>query len=382
LAGCGATSASDEASPSLSFAVGFTTNQHGGPEPSCTRPICRRLLELIESSERSIDFAVYGIRGQATVVRALQAAERRGVRVRGVVDAEDELCSGLEYPDTARLIAALAPGSVRCDAGPEAGAIMHNKFFVFDRRRTWTGSTNLSDTELSGEYNTDVAVVIDSPDVARVYTQELDEMFGGRFHTDKVADTLQVLDRVKSYFSPTDGAIHNAVLPLVDGAIHTLDVAMFFFTSELVADALLAAVERGVRVRTILDAEGASNRSSQHGRLCAAGTALKVEDWGGKAHAKWAVADAADRESAAVVFGSMNWTRAGDAVNDENTLYVKDSELAARFSAEFEREWADLAHLPECTPVPPEGPASRGSCGDGVDNDHDGYTDTDDFDCG
>jgi phosphatidylserine/phosphatidylglycerophosphate/cardiolipin synthase-like enzyme len=382
LVGCAANGAREQDPGVFPFSVDFTTNQHGGPETSCKRPVCRRLLGLIDASLHSIDFAVYGIRGQDHVVRALHAAEQRGVRVRGVVDATNERCESFEYPETAQLIAALAPGSVRCDGGPDASAIMHHKFFVFDRRRVWTGSTNLSDTELGGEYNTDVAAVFESSELAGAYEHELEEMFGGRFHRDKAADTPQALERVKSYFSPTDRAIDNAVLPLIDGAAHTLDVAMFFFTSEPIADAMLAAAERGVRVRTILDAEGASNRYSQHPRLCAAGTALKIENWGGKAHAKWAVADAAWGNSAAVVFGSMNFTNAGDAANDENTLHVKDAALAAPFAAEFERQWADLDGVPECTPIPPEGAESRGSCGDGVDNDHDGYVDSDDFDCG
>jgi phosphatidylserine/phosphatidylglycerophosphate/cardiolipin synthase-like enzyme len=387
VAACGGASEPSPDAP-LSFSVDFTQNQHGLPEATCARPACRRLLGLIDGSERTIDFAIYGIRAQDHVLRALSAAERRGVRVRGVVDAEDEDCSVFEYPETQALFDVLAPGSVRCDAGPDAGAILHDKFFVFDRRAVWTGSTNLSDTELGGEYNTDVAAVFHSRALAAIYEHELEEMFGGRFHTDKADDTEHVLDGrvfgggtiVKSYFSPSDHATDNAVLPLIDGATRTLDVAMFFFTNELIADAMLAAAARGVRIRMILDAEGAQNRYSQHPRLCAQGIALKIENWGGKAHAKWAVADAGSPR-AATVFGSMNWTAAGDASNDENTLYVKNTEIAARFAAEFEREWADLGGVPECAPIKPEGGDSPGSCGDGVDNDHDGYVDSDDFDC-
>ncbi len=384
---CGAASEpSPDAPPFIS--VDFTTNQHGLPEATCARPACKKLLGLIDASERSIDFALYGIRNQDHVLSALAAAERRGVRVRGVVDASDEDCSVFEYPDTAELFETLTPGSVRCDAGPDVGAILHDKFFVFDQRTVWTGSTNLSDTELGGEYNTDVAAVFHSRALAAIYEHELEEMFGGRFHNDKIDDTEHVLDGgvfgrgtiVKSYFSPSDRATENAVLPLIDGAGRTLDVAMFFFTNELIADAMLAAAARGVRIRMILDAEGAENHYSQHPRLCAEGVALKIENWGGKAHAKWAVADAASPR-AATVFGSMNWTAAGDARNDENTLYVKNAELAARFAAEFEREWADLDGVPECAPIKPEGGDSRGSCSDGVDNDHDGYVDSDDFDC-
>ena len=139
---------------------------------------------------------------------------------------------------------------------------------------------------------------------------------GGLFHKRKTDNTLHVVDGghftdgtiVKSYFSPTDHARDNAVIPLVDAATATLDIAMFYFTSQEIADAILAARARGVAVRMVLDAGGAANAYSKHPQLCAAGIAVKTENWGGKSHSKWAVADAGARGRAAVVFGSMNWT--------------------------------------------------------------------------
>ena len=394
-----------EAEPrSLVFTLDFTTSQYGGPEATCTRPACKNLIREIENSERAIEFAVYGIRAQDHVIHALAAAERRGVNVRGVVDALDSECTRFEYSDTPALIDALSPGRVHCDAGPDVESIMHHKFFVFDRHKVWTGSTNLSDTELGGEYNTDVAATITSPALASIYAREFEEMFSGRFHREKTEDNGQVLDAnhfddgtiVKSWFSPSDRPIASAVLPLIQGAEQTLDVAMFFFTSEVLADALVQARGRGVQVRVILDAEGAANRYSQHPRLCSEGVALKIENFGGKSHAKWAVADAALAESARVLFGSMNFTKAGDEQNDENTLLLQNPAFAARFAAEFERQWALLGDLPECTRLWAEGADSSdcspsgdctstcasGACCDGVDNDHDGRLDLDEEACG
>jgi len=221
-------------------------------------------------------------------------------------------------------------------------------------------------------------------------------MFGGLFHNRKTDNTQHVIDGthytdgtvVKSYFSPTDHATDNAVIPLVNAATQTLDIAMFYFTSQPIADAILAAKARGVTVRMIIDATGAANTYSKHGQLCANGISVKTENWGGKSHSKWAVADAALSSAAAVVFGSMNWTAAGDTQNDENSLYVKNAGLATAFSSEFQREWADLAAVPSCTTVSAEGADSSvcspnndchictsGSCCDGIDNDYDGKTD-------
>lgn len=385
-----------ETSEPVAYRIRFTTNQHGAPEAGCTRPICQDLLGAINDAQSSIDFAVYGIRAQDHVIEALTAAQARGVSVRGVVDTEDSACTKFGYGDTPRLIEALGPDRVHCDVGSGVSYIMHNKFFVIDEALVWTGSTNLSDTELGGEYNSDVAALLFSQGLAEIYRAEFEEMWtGGRFHKRKTDDTPHELvpdflpagAAVRSYFSPTDRTLERAVLPLIDAASSTLDIAMFFFTSDAVAEALEHAADRGVRVRMILDASGAANSASQHGRLCERSIPVRIETWGGKSHSKWAVADAGT-SNAAVIFGSMNWTEAGDSQNDENTLYVKDSDFTEPFRVEFERQWADLEQVPLCSAVSAEGAessvcgaagcavsCSSGSCCDGIDNDHDGKID-------
>ncbi|MGC4091306.1 MAG: phospholipase D-like domain-containing protein [Polyangiaceae bacterium] len=380
----------------FSSSVRFTQNQHGLPESTCNRPVCQDLLAAIDAANASIDFAIYGIRAQPAIINALVQAQARGVQVRGVVDTENAAGTSFGYPDTPALIAALGPSNVHPDTGGGYSYIMHNKFFVFDQAKLWTGSTNISDTELGGEYNSDVAALISSYRLAQIYGAEFEQMFGGLFHNRKSDDTEHDIDpahftdgtRVRSYFSPTDHATDNAVLPLVNQAEHTLDIALFYFTSQPIADAIVAAKARGVSVRLVLDAGGAGNAYSKHHALCDAGIPVKIENWGGKSHSKWAVADAGFG-TAAVVFGSMNWTASGDTQNDENTLFVQNSEFAAAFHSEFERQWLDLASVPACSAVSVEGadssqcsPAndchascSSGSCCDGLDNDYDGKTD-------
>jgi hypothetical protein len=389
----------------FAYSVKFTKNQHGAPEPTCNRAACQDLLAAIGSAETSIDFALYGMRDQPHILDALVAAEKRGVAVRGVVDTENADCTAFGYSDTPGLIGALASGSVHCDTGAGYRYIMHNKFFVFDRRRVWTGSTNVSDTELGGEYNSDVAALITSYELAAIYRGEFDEMYGaGLFHKRKTDNTAHVVDGahftdgtvVGSYFSPTDHARDNAVIPLIAAATATLDIAMYYFTSQEIADAIVAAQGRGVAVRMIIDAGGAANVYSKHRTLCDDAIVVKTENWGAKSHSKWAVADAGLTGASAVVFGSMNWTGAGDNDNDENTLYVKNDGFAHLFQAEFERQWADLSGVPPCTTISAEGADSSicapahdcskactsGACCDGMDNDYDGKIDLHEEACG
>ena len=60
-------------------------------------------------------------------------------------------------------------------------AIMHNKFFIFDNKKVWTGSANITSTDLS-EYNSNYAVLIENKAIAEIYKQEFEQMFNGNFH--------------------------------------------------------------------------------------------------------------------------------------------------------------------------------------------------------
>ena len=45
-----------------------------GPNKDCNTEICTSLLKLINSANKTIDFAIYGLRGQKEILNALIAA--------------------------------------------------------------------------------------------------------------------------------------------------------------------------------------------------------------------------------------------------------------------------------------------------------------------
>jgi phosphatidylserine/phosphatidylglycerophosphate/cardiolipin synthase-like enzyme len=261
------------------------------------------------------------------------------------------------------------------------GDIMHDKFVVIDERYVWTGSTNASNSGTGG-YNANQVWLVDSPTVAGWYRNEFEQMFTeGRYHASKesrgpmrtsIGDDVQL----EVLFSPQDKPITNNVIPLVRQAHDRIDIAVFFLTHKKLAQELIWAHNRGVQVRVILDATAATNGYTKHEILRAAGIPVKIEDWGGKMHAKSAVID-----GHTVIAGSMNWTNAGEWGNDENTIIVRSERHAKQYQQWFDGLWAQISDRWLQGRPDPESRDSGTACQDGVDNDYDDLDDTSDPGC-
>lgn len=362
---------------------------HTKPGDRCEDSLCTRLLKLIRGARISIAFAVYGTSKQTELLKALEAAQSRGVTVRGIVDRDQN--GNNVYTSTDLWAHRL--GNVRDDFEAEqildakspskfGNRIMHNKFFIVDGRWIWTGSANVSDSGTGG-YNANVAAVIDSTPLAAVYTQEFEQMWSGRFHQLKQgndADRLEIGNtEVTVWFSPQDKALSRGVQELIAGAQRSITLGIFYLTDESIANELIAAHERGVDVRVIIDATAAGSRYTQHERLRKIGIPVKVEHWGGKMHMKAAVID-----GRVVVVGSMNWSYSGDNVNDENTLVFRSARLAGEFESFFDLLWDSIPPKwgKRSARPDPESPDSSPSCTDDVDNDFDKRIDGQDPGCG
>jgi phosphatidylserine/phosphatidylglycerophosphate/cardiolipin synthase-like enzyme len=233
---------------------------------------------------------------------------------------------------------------VRTDAAPP---FEHNKFLVFDGQTVWTGSTNLTDTGFTDNANN--AISTTSPYLAGLYSTEFDEMWGGAYGDDKTDNTTHVLTYnggklVESYFSPTDYvayAVHKE-LAAADSSIY---FAMFVWTDGMLADTIVERMGAGVTVSGVWDALGAGNDASQDDKLCAAGALIKIENFPGKMHHKFAVINV-DGSDPTVILGSYNWSSRGGYENDGNTLIIHDVTLAQSYYQEYRRLYD---HLPDST---------------------------------
>ena len=153
------------------------------------------------------------------------------------------------------------------------------------------------------------------------------------------------MSKIKTYFSPADHAGQHIInfidrvtvenVPYVlEGETPTLDVMVYSFTHDTIADALIRAHERGVLIRVLTDKVQAAGKYADDERLEAAGIPLRRDNQTGLMHHKVAI------ENGRVVgLGSFNWTASADLRNAENWNVIQYVYVAARYQKEFDRLW-------------------------------------------
>lgn len=393
-----------------------------GPSSECNEDICYSLLELIDNSNSSIEFAIYGVRGQPEILDALKSAKDRGVEIRGVLDKDvnnksyyrdtpklekifkEKIRDDFNYDlETKKILSKKkysennkcqrpkdTNGPLQCFEGkgyasknpfPFKGDIMHNKFFIIDDQYVWTGSANISDTGIGG-YNANNVVVLDSKFFAKYYLEEFEQLYSGKFHRRKAIarhkDISKKIDsaNISLVFSPKGYAMEK-IFPIIKDAKQSIDIPIFFLTHNAVSKELVKAHNRGVTVRVIIDATGASNGYSKHQYLRDNGIKVKVENWGGKMHMKTAIIDQMH-----IIIGSMNWTKNGVTKNDENTLIIKNAPAKAlQLSKFFNDMWLSIPDKWLDEDAKAESQDSINSCTDKIDNDFDKLIDNKDIKC-
>lgn len=367
-----------------------------------------RLISLIKESRERIYFAVYGISNKA-VINVLLNKVKSGIDVKWVTDVNKYGKNNYEYTNilqeklptyktdvtednlkfNKRQEVEFVIKNQKIDTKFEDSEIeyftdqlMHNKFFVFDNDIVSTGSVNISNTGLGNGYiNANDFIVIKSPEVNKIYEQEFNQMYSGNFHRNKLLienkKNIKIDDNttISIYFAPMDKDFMQDVIQIINTSSKFIYVPIFFLTDKNISQSLINAKERGVDVKIILDAAAAMSKYSKHQILRIAGIPLKIENWSGKMHMKCLITERY------VVTGSLNWTNRAQYFNDENSLIIESPEIAEAYKRNFLKLYNSIPDKWLYDDPKPEGIDSPYSCSDGIDNDHDGFVDMNDFDC-
>src|SRR5215212_10977190 len=134
-------------------------------------------------------------------------------------------------------------------------------------------------------------------------------------------------------------SIEGRLIEKINAAQTSIHIASFEFNLTPVADALIAAKQRGVDVRWVTDDENGLEADEDPGRgqfamLQKAGIEVRSDDRSALMHNKFWIFD-----GQILWTGSTNITESGIFKQDNNTLVIQSPELAAIYEREFQEMW-------------------------------------------
>lgn len=342
-------------------------------------PVEAEIVKAIDSASKTLRLAIYELNMQG-VWDALQRAKKRGIKIQVVLDRSHVYTTGYEDDGTPRRPKQMVVDLLK-DSGFDVlllkgrlGGIMHNKFIVADEGLVQFGSYNYTHQSEEDHYEN----VFFSIEKARVkgYIKYFEYMrgLGEEADMDKVEEILARSEALEPeaddaepeaagtkkplppdppqetetpinlngerfpihMFSPNSG-IEQALIRAIEASKATVEIAMFSFFSQPIAEALLRAKDRGVKVRIVMDKSqtGTSKLDewfAWHGfdlRLIS-GPDRSRDPRYQKMHNKFALFDGVMLES-----GSFNYSSRAETLSFENANFFDDANEIARYAAAF-----------------------------------------------
>lgn len=326
------------------------------------------LVAAIDAARSTLRLALYEL-NLPGVADAIVRAKGRGVDVKLIYDeghGSAPAAGGGSQPaassgPSAQYQQVVAAGiETRLLKGGGSYGIMHNKIALFDGELVETGSFNW--TNAADNSNFENALFRDDASLAALYGAYFDWMWGyGRPVNASIAQAAPAAPSSfgtppsdpspslsykgsawpRASFSP-GGGTEARLADAISRCTRTLDIAIFSFYSQALADAVIAAKNRGVAVRVVGDVSQA-RRSPQVAQLASSGVNLLLSAGrGGQGvlHHKFILLD-----GEMLAAGSYNFSQNAEQNNFENQFYSTDAADLAAWQAEYEAVWAQ-AHSP------------------------------------
>ena len=346
-------------------------------------PVEPLIIQAIDSARETLRIAMYEFNQQG-VFDALRRARERGIKIQIVLDRSHVYTTGLEDDGvTPRKPKPMVVDLINEDFDVlllkgRLGGIMHNKFIVVDEGLAQFGSYNYTQQSEDDHYEN----VFFSIDKGRVtgYLRYFDYMRGlsekpdlekldeivnlaeaalpeadddpqasGRRHPpppDPPEETETPISfNNESFplqmFSPNAG-IERALIRAIKATLISIDIAMFSFFSRPIAEALLRAKDRGVKVSIAMDRSQAGTSKldewfAWHGfdlRVISGPDRARDPRYQ-KMHNKFALFDGELIES-----GSFNYSARAETLNFENANFFDDADEIIRYAAYFAQMFA------------------------------------------
>ena len=341
-----------------------------------------KIVDLIDSANSTLHMAVYDL-DLAGIATAMVNAKNRGVDVKFITD-EDNVGE-----ENAEALSILDNGDVPWiddTANGSAGSkIQHNKFIIVDDATVLTGSTNFTQSGIHGDLNSNGElissgndnhiVIIQSSQLAAVFSQQFDIMWGdgpggatdslfGLGKPDHQIETIYTDNdniRIDVQFTPQSPTVYSGsslenLINYVNAATSRIYLAQFVISAQDIADAMELRHDAGVDVKGIGDSSffyryfaefqdmrgvAELNNNGEYETDSFTGTVNNI--WENPADVRVANMDGGDKWhhkyfliDNIVITGSHNASGAASFGNDENVVVIHDLQTAAEFQGHFD----------------------------------------------
>jgi hypothetical protein len=267
---------------------------------------------LIDSAQSSLDLQMYQFSVDALADHVI-AAHQRGVAVRVILDGNQTVNAG----PRGRMVAAGVP----LKSAPAQFAYSHAKYLVIDGKTGVIASGNFNDGAVTKERN---YAIID-PDLDDIADLQ------ATFDADWGATAPLDLSCTRLVVSPINSG--QRILDHINGAKSTLDLELLYVTDADIRNAIIAAKNRGVTVRLMLNDPSFT-----------AATAAQIADFKAQGvptrsstafylHAKLVVADGV------ALVGSENMSITSLTKNREVGALVFETAPESAIATQFDTDW-------------------------------------------
>jgi len=135
-------------------------------------------------------------------------------------------------------------------------------------------------------------------------------------------------------FSP-GGHCDQVLISWINRANSSIHILVYSFTLNDVRDALIAAHNRGVDVKAVMEKENVNGSGSEFYTLRTAGIPIKWDSNRALMHDKVAIVD-----GHIILTGSFNWTDAATNSNNENLVVIDNASWSAAYETTFRQVYA------------------------------------------
>ena len=284
-------------------------------------------LDSIDKANYSISMVIYSLLDKDIIQKLSQKAQE-GVDVHVVCDAKASLGIGRKLKN-ATLVKRTSKG------------LCHQKILVIDEKLIYLGSANMTSDSLKVHGN--LVLGLDHEDLGRYLSARIKSMDDEGGHTPSLQQFTKADGQTVEVWNLPDNSKQGLerIKQLLRSAQKTIRVAMFTFTRADLAQELIQASLRGIKVETVIDRYSASGASKKVANLLSSSNLFThINTSQGLLHYKMAYID-----GEILINGSTNWTTA--AFKDNDDFFMVIYPLTKPQARKLDGLWSAICHESE-----------------------------------